>query len=112
MSTMILAGDLGGTKTLLGLFERSAQRPRPIVVRSFSTPVYADLTEMISDFTRESQVHGQRIDRACFGVAGPVLARTATLTNVPFTIDADAVERAFDIPQASLVNDLVAMAWS
>lgn len=113
---MILAGDLGGTKTLLGLFERSTDRsvarPRPLVVRSFSTPAFTNLTTMISAFSEDAQVRGHVVSSASFGVAGPVLGRTATLTNVPFEIDADAVSRAFGIAQVSLLNDLEAMAWS
>lgn len=116
MSTMILAGDLGGTKTLLGLYERSADgraaRPRPIVVRSFATPAFTDLTTMISAFAEDPQVRGHAVSSASFGVAGPVLGRTATLTNVPFTIDADAIGRSFSIAHVSLLNDLEAMAWS
>src|SRR5262245_57248719 len=112
MSTTILAGDLGGTKTLLGLFEYDNARPQPVAVRSFPTREFADLTQVISAFAGDPRVTGRRVDSACFGVAGPVLGRTATLTNVPFTIDADAIGRAFDIARVQLLNDLVAMAWS
>jgi glucokinase len=112
MSTMILAGDLGGTKTLLGLFEPAPVRPRPVAVRSFSTPAFTDLTTMVEAFASDALTRGQRIRSAWFGVAGPVLARTATLTNVPFAIDADAVAGRFGIPHVTLLNDLVAMAWS
>lgn len=116
MSTMILAGDLGGTKTLLGLFEHpsdpGASRPRPIVVKGFSTPAFPDLTSMISEFADDALTCGHSVSSACFGVAGPVMGRTATLTNVPFTIDAGAVSRIFSVPRVRLLNDLVAMAWS
>jgi glucokinase len=112
MSTMILAGDLGGTKTLLGLFEPAGARPRPVTVRSFSTPAFPNLMTMVEAFAEEALPRGQHIGRACFGVAGPVLGRTATLTNVPFTIDVDAVAGRFGIGRTELVNDLVAMAWS
>ena len=112
MSTMILAGDLGGTKTLLGLFEPAAGRPHPVAVRSFSTPAFPNLTTMVAAFAEEALPRGQRIGGACFGVAGPVLGRTAELTNVPFTIDADAAQKRFGIARVTLLNDLVAMAWS
>ena len=49
---------------------------------------------------------------ACFGVAGPVLGQTASLTNVPWRIDAAAVAAAFDIPRVALLNDLQAMAYA
>src|SRR5262249_58601712 len=54
----------------------------------------------------------QAIDRACFGVAGPVIDEAATLTNVPWRVDARAVASALAIGRVHLLNDLEAMAWS
>jgi len=110
---MLLAGDVGGTKTLLGLFDADARRPRPIVVRSFPTLDFQDLEAMLAAFLRDAQVPGtasRTIDVACFGVAGPVVADTATLTNVPWTIDASRVGVALGIERVHLLNDLQAMA--
>ncbi len=109
---MLLAGDIGGTKTLLGLFEPGPLRPRMLVVRSFPTLDYPDLGDVIADFARDQEVTGARVEAACFGVAGPVLGQTASLTNVPWRIDASAVASAFDIPRVSLLNDLQAMAYA
>jgi glucokinase len=109
---LILSGDVGGTKTLLGLFDAGVPRPRPRVVRSFVTLDYPDLPTMISEFARDPEVNGAAPARACFGVAGPVLEKTAALTNVPWTVDADAVAKAFDIPRVLLLNDLQATAYS
>jgi glucokinase len=107
---MILAGDIGGTKTLLGLFDILPARPRPLHVREFPTTHFAGLTEMLRVFAAEEPVRGAAISAACFGVAGPVLGSTAELTNVPFSIDALDVSRGFDIPHVKLLNDLEAMA--
>ena len=109
---MILAGDVGGTKTLLGLFDPRGTRPDPIVIRSFTTIDYPDLSEVIAAFVADDQVRGTIVRAAAFGVAGPVLGDTATLTNVPFRIDATAISRTFAIPQVRLLNDLQAMAYS
>jgi glucokinase len=109
---MILAGDIGGTKTLLGLYDPRLARPVPIVTREFSTRAYTDLVPMIEAFTTEPKVKGALVESACFGVAGPVLGETATLTNVAFGIDAPAVARRFEIPSVTLVNDLEAMAYA
>ena len=109
---MILAGDVGGTKTLLGLFETQRPRPIPIVVRAFPTADFTNLTAMISAFFADASARGHAVAAACFGVAGPVLARTATLTNERFDIDADDVAKTFGIPRVELLNDLQAMAWS
>jgi len=109
---MILAGDIGGTKTLLGLFDAAPVRPRSITTHSFSTLDYSDLPSMIAAFlTATNSSHGS-IDRACFGVAGPVIDEAATLTNVPWRVDARAVAASFTIGRVFLLNDLEAMAWS
>jgi glucokinase len=108
---MILAGDIGGTKTLLGLFEPAPARPREILVRSFPTLDYHDLPSMIAGFFAFQPVRPS-IDCACFGVAGPVLGHEAELTNVPWRVDALDVSRAFSIPHVSLLNDLQAMAYA
>ena len=107
---MILAGDVGGTKTLLGLFDSRVTRPDAIVVRSFTTIEYPDLSAVVSAFAADDQVRGTVVRSAAFGVAGPVLGTTATLTNVPFRIDAAAIGAMFDIPHVRLLNDLQAMA--
>jgi glucokinase len=109
---MILAGDVGGTKILLGLYSRRGSRPEPIAVQSFATIQYSDLSHVISAFAANERVRGTRVQAAAFGVAGPVLGHTATLTNVPFRIDAGDISRAFDIPHVRLLNDLQAMAYS
>jgi len=109
---MILAGDIGGTKTLLGVFDAAPVRPRAAVVRSYGTLDYDELTTMIAEFLREADTAAEAIDRACFGVAGPVMDEAAELTNVPWRVDARRVARAFGFRGVSLLNDLEAMAYA
>jgi glucokinase len=111
---MILAGDIGGTKTLLGLFESGGGRERPRPIRSFeySTLAHADLTGMIQAFLKDERAAGATVSEACFGVAGPVIDEAAELTNVPWRVDARKVATAFGIPRVSLLNDLEAMAYA
>jgi glucokinase len=109
---MLLAGDIGGTKTLLGLFDPLPARPRPTVIRSFPTLDFDDLTTMIERFVKDSGVKGASIDAASFGVAGPVIGDAAELTNVPWRVDARRVERTFSLRRVSLLNDLQAMAYA
>ena len=109
---MLLAGDIGGTKTLLGLFDRVLPRPHPIASRAFSTLEYRDLATMISVFATEAAVPRANIEAACFGVAGPVLGQTAQLTNVPWRLDARRLEEMLNIRRVSLLNDLHAMAYA
>lgn len=109
---MILAGDIGGTNTRVGLFDTRSRRPTPIHVRSFTTLAYRGLTEILSAFTADPLVAGVGVDAACFGVAGPVVDETAELTNVPWRVGARDVARASDIRRVVLLNDLQAMAYS
>ena len=111
---MILAGDIGGTKTLLGLFDTAPARPRPITAKSFGTLDYHDLPTMIAAFLQEAGADASRpgaITTACFGVAGPVIDESAKLTNVPWQVDARRVASAFGFHRVSLLNDLEAMAY-
>ena len=112
---MLLAGDIGGTKTLLGLFETVPERPRPVLVRSFGTLDHADLQTMIAEFLKEARAgearaaHGA-IESACFGVAGPVVGDTVKVTNVPWFVDGRLVAAALGIQRVALLNDLEALA--
>lgn len=109
---MILAGDIGGTKTLLGLFDSVPARPRPVAVRTFGTLDFPDLPSMIARFMDSDETRGASISTACFGVAGPVIGQAAELTNVPWRVDARQVTAAFGAAHVTLLNDLQAMAYS
>jgi glucokinase len=106
---MILAGDVGGTKTLIGLFETHHRRPVRVAMRAFPTTQYSGLPAIIETFYKE---HGARpsIASAAFGVAGPVINQTAEMTNVPWTVDGSEIGSAFGFPRVRLLNDLEAMA--
>ena len=66
---MLLAGDIGGTKTLLGLFNQAPDRPATIEVGEFVTLEYDGLESMIREFLRAENVEPRQIDAACLGVA-------------------------------------------
>jgi glucokinase len=111
-SHMLLAGDIGGTKTLLGLFDCGSPRPEPIATDSFPTLEYDDLSAMIAAFLAQHESSRESISAACFGVAGPVLGDTAELTNVPWRVDARRVADTFRFKRTALLNDLQAMAYA
>jgi glucokinase len=108
---MILAGDIGGTKTLIGLFDYGDHRPVPVETRSFTTTDYPGLPAIIDDFYAQ---HGSRprVVSAAFGVAGPVINQSAQMTNVEWTVNADELVHGFGFERVRLVNDLEAMAYS
>jgi glucokinase len=108
---MLLAGDIGGTKTLLGLFDGTPPRPRAIAIQSFVTLDFGDLGDIITEFTRSQTVASGPIEAACFGVAGPVIDDTAELTNVPWKVEAGSIADRFRFGRVDLLNDLQAMAY-
>jgi glucokinase len=109
---MLLAGDLGGTNTRLGLFQRGSTRPRCLQRADFRTLDYPGLAEMIEQFLRDTGVEPRDIEAACIGVAGPVRDRSCRLTNVPWLVSASDVERELGIERATLVNDVAAMGYA
>ena len=109
---MLLAGDVGGTKTLLGLFARAPHRPTPVAIETFATTQFDGLVPMIREFLARQPEGEPAIDSACFGVAGPVLDETAELTNVSWIVDGRAVALAFGLARVRLLNDLVSIAHS
>jgi glucokinase len=109
---MLLAGDVGGTKTFLGLFTRGAARPDAVEIRSYRTLDFSDLGALCLHFLRETSTEPSSIDAASVGVAGPIEGTRARLTNVPWVIDLDTLRRQIPIPRAYLLNDLEALAWS
>jgi glucokinase len=109
---MLLAGDLGGTKTLIGLYERDARRPRHITTSEFSTLKYNGLDEIIREFLSSDAGRGVRVDSAVIGVAGPVRNQEVQLTNVPWHLRARELEQGTGIGSVVLLNDVEAMAYS
>ena len=108
---MLLAGDLGATKTLIGLFAPAEERPRLVDVRTVTTLEYDSLEAIIAPFLDDHPSAGF-ISAATFGVAGPIVEQVARLTNVPWEVDAAAVRDLFGFPSLTLLNDLQAMAYS
>ena len=109
---MLLAGDVGGTKTLIGLFARNATRPKLIESRTYPTNDYGGLGALVAQFLRDVSAAPSDIDAAAFGVAGPIEGTRARLTNVSWLVDVDALHDEVGIPRAALMNDLEALAWS
>lgn len=135
---MILAGDIGGTKTNLALFEWTSARVDPTRAQSFHSADYNSLEEIVEEFlappalsqsveeeesaAEQSPPESEqakaaippepiKIDAACFGVAGPVVDNRCQTTNLPWVIDGAALGKQFVIPQVRLLNDLEATAY-
>lgn len=108
---MLLAGDIGGTKTLLGLFQRASERPTAIEIGEFVTLEYDALEPMIRQFLKARGVDPRQILASCFGVAGAVTDQVARLTNVPWRVDASAINESLALKRVHVLNDLQALAY-
>ena len=113
---MLLAGDVGGTKTLLGIYEAAPRSPRQGAprerhVRRFATADYASLDDIVSAFLAALPAP-VALDAAVLGVAGPVRDNASALTNVPWRIEGAAIAERFQVPAVRLVNDLVATGYA
>lgn len=106
---MLLAGDVGGTKTLLGLFTPAPPRPRLVAVQSYFTRQFSTFTAMLDTFAREMGAAFD-VEAAAIGVAGPVVGGTSRLTNVAWDVDAAHIAAHLATPRVVLLNDLAAMA--
>lgn len=106
---MILAGDIGGTKTLLQLARWRDGKAEALTERCFDSGAFDGLASMLENFLAQAGVAG-KIRSACFAVAGPVRGRLVRLTNLPWSIDAAEIETRFGIARVELINDFQAAA--
>lgn len=104
----ILAGDIGGTKTVLSLFICEKEGMRLIREEVFASRQFQDFGDVLKAFLKNERVP---IRQACLGVAGPVLHGRSETTNLPWCVDAAQIARLFAIPSVSLLNDLEATAY-
>ena len=105
---VLLAGDVGGTKTLLGLFRPAkGDRPDLILVREYATLDFDSLVDVVRTFSEDTSTTS--VEAAVIGVAGPVKESVARLTNVPWLADVSGVSELFGDCPSLLLNDLEAM---
>jgi glucokinase len=105
--TMILAGDIGGTKTHLGLFAPGQRRPQPQVIQTFSSPKAPDLESIIRQFL---EIHPASVTHACFGIAGPVVNGMSKITNLPWNVSEARIQEQFNFDHVRMLNDVAATA--
>ncbi|HET9922155.1 MAG TPA: glucokinase [Ktedonobacteraceae bacterium] len=107
---MLLAGDVGGTKTNLAIFsteQGEGEARKPVAQKVFPSGQYPSLEALVQEFLDSVHVS---IERASFGVAGPVVNRQATITNLPWMMDEQQLQETLHIPTVRLLNDLEAIA--
>ena len=132
---MILAGDIGGTKTILALFDWKHERVESVRERTFASADFKSLEEVIAEFLKppaKSEAPAEKeaeaeadapepvaeppeeppaIEAACFGVAGPIIENRCKTTNLPWVVDGTALATYLKVGQVRLLNDLEATAY-
>lgn len=104
-----LAGDIGGTKTHLAVYSSERGLQAPLAEELFRSADYLSLEAVIREFLEKYPLH---IDKASFGIAGPVVAGKASVTNLTWKIDERHIEKTLNIPSVTLLNDLAALAYA
>ncbi len=104
---LYLAGDIGGTKTILAVFPSDGDIRQPLAERTFRSRDYGDLESMAGEFLAG---FSEPVHKATFGVAGPVVEGRARITNLPWVLSERELAEALELDRVSLVNDLVSIA--
>lgn len=117
--TQLLAGDTGGTKTVLRLAEATQPKAgttklNTLYEERFVSAEFTDLVPMVQQFlmTAASKIgYPPAPERACFSIAGPVVNNTCSLTNLSWFLEGDRLQRDLAIPVVQLINDFAAVGY-
>ena len=106
---MLIAGDIGGTKTTIAIYSREKGARTPLVVRTFPSKQYESLEAIVDEFLKSEN---STVDEAAFGIAGPVSGSTVKTTNLPWVVSEETIVKKLKVKRAHLINDLEALAYS
>jgi len=114
---MLLAGDIGGTKTSLAIYSAEQGLGAPLAKATFHSADYPSLEALADAFLKQVRATSggidiRAIDRAAFGVAGPVVAGKATITNLPWIMREADLAEALNLKSVRLLNDLESIAMA
>ncbi len=104
----LLVGDIGGTKTVLGVAETDGGAVRISETRRYPSAAFSSFDQIIQRYNLET---GLTCRFGAFAVAGPIHDRRCETTNLPWSLDAEALEHGFGFTGVELLNDLEAVAW-
>ncbi|MBD2445832.1 glucokinase [Nostoc sp. FACHB-152] len=109
--TLLLAGDIGGTKTILRLVEKSEESPalQNIYEESYRSSDFPDLVPIVQQFLHKANTPTPQ--KACFAIAGPIVNNTAKLTNLAWFLDTGRLAQELGIASISLINDFAAVGY-
>src|SRR5262249_9634303 len=106
---MLIAGDIGGTKTDLGIYSSEGGPHSPLAQGEGKSGDYPSLQAIVSEFLGKVKMP---VTAACFDVAGPVIDGSVKTTNLPWTMDERTLARELNLRSVRLINDLEAVARS
>src|SRR5262252_608289 len=104
---MLLAGDIGGTKTDLAIFSVEGGPHSPLALTQMHSADYPSLQALVKEFLRNVKTP---VERACFDVAGPVIDGRVKITNLPWVMDEASLAKDLNLKSVRLMNDLEAVA--
>lgn len=106
---MILAGDIGGTKTNLALYEVIEGRLEVKIQSQYASREFSSLSDIITAFQSETSITA--VESACFGIAGPVIDGRCRTTNLPWDISTSDLQEHLGTQKVRIMNDLEATAY-
>ena len=118
--TILLAGDIGGTKTILRLVKANLGSAGKLPTltslyeETYASREFPDLIPMVQLFFSAAKNHlgsMPKPERACFGIAGPVVNQVSKLTNLGWVLEVDVLQRELHIPSVTLINDFAAVGY-
>lgn len=119
--SVLLAGDIGGTKTNLRLVYLESMEPSTkipslttLYEQKYVSGEFTDLVPMVNKFLKAAAPQlgeEHNVEKACFGIAGPVINNTCNLTNLSWYLEGDRLERELSIDQITLINDFAANGY-
>ncbi len=104
---MLLAGDVGGTKTRLAAYSLENGKLKRTEIERYESKAFSGLDQIARAFVEKRKL---KVEAACFGVPGPVIAGNVKLPNLPWELSETQLSKSLSIPRVKLVNDLVATA--
>lgn len=107
----ILAGDIGGTKTILQLAQYVNKEFSVLAEERFESGAFDTFDVLLATFLEQHAAEAESIESACIGVAGPVEHQLAKVTNLPWRLHASQLAEKFSIPRVALINDFQAIGY-
>ncbi|WP_267383613.1 glucokinase [Cyanobacterium sp. uoEpiScrs1] len=119
--SILLAGDIGGTKTSLRIVDSKSSNninslPQQITLyeKTYPSKKYSALVPMLQEFIQEATDNSNKsfkVEKACFGIAGPVVNNTSELTNLNWYLDGDLLRQDLSLNKVTLINDYAAIGY-